>query len=508
MYLFLEDTNNKYENSEIYGSWNNWKKPIKISEYNYIINNIKIFTIETDDTVISYKIKINNEYILLNNLLIAYDNGFENNKIILTEDNYYYNGKFKIKFDENNMLNVLYDDNIMYLCINDEEYWDYDDEKYETFWDNAEIYGSWDNWKYPIKITDYDFIIDNIKIFIIKTNDLIISYKIKYNNEYILLNSVLITIDNGFENNVIILTEDNYYYNGQIKIKNINNKMEIFYENNLLLDVETKNGIPNGYGNQYYKQNDIYSNNKLYEGEWQNGKFNGKGSHYWHDYKVYEGEWLNGLCHGKGIGFISMHENINEQNEYYEGEWNNGEYHGQGIYYINDKKSYEGEWVNGYYHGQGISYQSNGNKCYKGEWQNGKYHGQGTDYYTFDTYTKCYVGEFHDGRYHGNGIMYHNKGHKTYEGEWLNGVQHGKGIEYFENGNKSYEGEYINRFKFGKGILYHKNGNKYFDGELKWSCEGEWANRLKYGKGILYDENGYKNYDGEFNECLCSGILG
>ena len=31
-----------------------------------------------------------------NNLLITNDNGFENNKIILTEDNYYYNGNIKI----------------------------------------------------------------------------------------------------------------------------------------------------------------------------------------------------------------------------------------------------------------------------------------------------------------------------------------------------------------------------------------------------------------------------
>ena len=398
MYLFLEDINNKYEDGKIYGSWNNWEKPIKISEYNYITNNIKIFIIETDDVIISYKIKINNEYILLSNLLIAYDNGFENNKIIMTEDNYYYNGKIKIKFDQNNEINVLYD-NIMYLCIIDEEYKEkYNNEEDESYWDNSKIYGSWDNWKYPIKITDYDFIIDNIKIFIIRTNDLIISYKIKHNYKFILLTNIFTTIDNGFENNKIILTEDNYYYNGQIKIKNINNKMEIFYKNNLLLDVETKNGIPNGYGNQYYKHNDIYSNNKLYKGGWQNGKFSGRGIYYRYNYIVYNGEWQNGLCHGEGIGFSDI-------NKYYAGEWQNGFYHGQGTYYINNNKSYEGEWEYELYHGKGVSYGNDN--------------------------IKLYDGEFKKGMRHGYGIIYDKDNKKSYEGEWQNGLRHGNGTDYY-----------------------------------------------------------------------------
>ena len=89
MYLFFEDKNNKYNNGEIYGSWNDWSTPIKISDYNYIIDNIKIFKIPTNKKVISYKIKINNEFILFNNLFITNDNGFKNNKIFLTEDDYY-----------------------------------------------------------------------------------------------------------------------------------------------------------------------------------------------------------------------------------------------------------------------------------------------------------------------------------------------------------------------------------------------------------------------------------
>jgi hypothetical protein len=442
MHLCLEDINNKYEKGEIYGSWNNWQKPLKISEYNYIFNNIKIFNIETDDVIISYKIKINNEYILLNNLLITYDNGFENNKIILTDDNYYYNGKIKIKFDQNDLFIIIYDVNNMYLCIDDKEY----EKKYnndnKNNWNNAEIYGSWDNWVHPIKITDYDFNIDNIKIFLIKTNDLIVSYKIKYNNNFILLKNIFTTIDNGFENNKIIVTHDNYIFNGIIKIKNINNKMIIFYDNNLLLDVETKNGIPNGNGNQYYRGNEKYFNIKLYEGEWLNGKFSGKGIYYRYNYIVYEGEWQNGLCHGKGIGFSDI-------NKYYVGEWQNGFYHGQGTYYINNNKSYEGEWEYELYHGKGISYgnynkklydgefkkgmrhgygisyDKDNKKSYEGEWQNGLKHGNGIDYYIFNKDIKCYEGEFIDGVYHGKGILYNEQnGSKLYEGEWTNGIRH------------------------------------------------------------------------------------
>jgi hypothetical protein len=440
MYLFIEDTNNKYENGEIYGSWNNWKNPLKISEYNYILNNIKIFNIETDDVIISYKIKINNEYILLNNLLITYDNSFENNKIILTEDNYYYNGKIKIKikFDQNNVISILYDVNIMYLCIVDKEY----ERKYnndnKNHWNNAEIYGSWDNWEHPIKITDYDFIIDNIKIFLIKTNDFIVSYKIKYNNKFILLKNIFNTFHNGFENNKIILTEDNYYYNGKIKIKNINNKMKIIYNNNLILDVETINGIPNGKGNQYYKGNEKYFNSKLYEGEWLNGKFNGRGIFYRYNYIVYEGEWQNGLCHGKGIGFSDI-------NKYYVGEWQNGFYHGQGTYFINNNKSYEGEWEYELYHGKGVSYGNDN--------------------------IKLYDGEFKKGMRHGYGIIYNKDNKKSYEGEWQNGLKYGNGIDYyiFSKDIKCYEGEFIDGVYHGKGILYNQqNGSKLY--------EGEWTN--------------------------------
>ncbi len=360
MYLFFEDKNNKYNNGEIYGSWNDWSTPIKISDYNFIIDNIKIFKIQTNKKVISYKIKINNEFILLNNLFITNDNGFKNNKIFLTEDDYYNNGKLKFKIDQNNKIELLYHDNIIYLCIDSETIEDIYDSEY------AEIFGSWDNWTNPININDYNFIINTIKIFVIKTNNINVSYKIKINNKYILLNNLLITNDDGYINNKIIITKDNYFNNGNIKIRNIDNKMMIFNKNELILDVETINGIPNGYGVQYYKNNINYRNIKYYEGEWKNGKFNGKGSHYWRDYKVYEGEWQDGMCNGNGIGFVNL-------SDYYEGEWKNGEYHGFGIYYINNNKLYEGEWVHGLKHGKGIIYDKNSNVNYTGEFKNGYY---------------------------------------------------------------------------------------------------------------------------------------
>jgi hypothetical protein len=120
-----------------------------------------------------------------------------------------------------------------------------------------ELFGSWNDWKKPLRLTDYDFIVsENLYIYIIETNAINLSYKIRlYNtNEYLLLDKLLIYDEiDGYKNNKIITTDDGYNFNGKYKIKNMNNKLEIFnvVNNILLLETESKLGLPNGYGKEY-----------------------------------------------------------------------------------------------------------------------------------------------------------------------------------------------------------------------------------------------------------------
>jgi len=55
-----------YDRGELYGSWNNWKEPLKINEFDFLIEPYIFFNIKTNDKNISYKIKIDNKYELIN----------------------------------------------------------------------------------------------------------------------------------------------------------------------------------------------------------------------------------------------------------------------------------------------------------------------------------------------------------------------------------------------------------------------------------------------------------
>ena len=62
MYICLPD---KYNKGELYGSWNNWKEPLNINEFDFAIEPYLFFSIDTNDTCISYKIKIDDKYKLI-----------------------------------------------------------------------------------------------------------------------------------------------------------------------------------------------------------------------------------------------------------------------------------------------------------------------------------------------------------------------------------------------------------------------------------------------------------
>jgi hypothetical protein len=232
---------------------------------------------------------------------------------------------------------------------------------------NLEIYellGSWNNWKNPIRLTEYDFITsENLYIYIIETDAINISYKIRlYNtNEYILLDKLLIHNEiDGYQNNKIIRIYDGYYFNGKYKIKNMNNKLEIYANNILLLETESKLGLPNGYGKEY----DMYGN-KLYKGFFKNGLYHKNGTQYCIGNKYYKGEFNNGVYQGNGILY---HDNgiCN-----YEGYFLHKSFFYKGIkYHTNGAKEYEGIFSKNDNYDIGIEYDVNENKIKEGKWSN------------------------------------------------------------------------------------------------------------------------------------------
>jgi len=245
----------------------------------------------------------------------------------------------------------------MYLCF----------DNIDINTNNLELYellGSWNDWKKPIRLTDYDFIAsENLYIYIIETDAITISYKIRlYNtNEYLLLDKLLIhkQID-GYQNNKIITTYDGYYFNGKYKIKNMNNKLEIYTNNILLLETESKFGLPNGYGKEY----DIYGN-KLYKGFFKNGLYHKNGTQYYLGNKFYKGEFNNGVYNGNGILYY-------DNGLYnYEGFFINKSFLYKGIkYHTNGAKEYEGVFAQNDNYDIGIEYDINNNKINEGKWSN------------------------------------------------------------------------------------------------------------------------------------------
>jgi len=267
----------------------------------------------------------------------------------------------------------------MYICIPSE-------------YSEGKLFGSWNDWKEPIDLKYYDFKIEPYLFFIIETTEKSLSYKIKIDEEFILIEDYTTIEENGFTNNYCVMTNDNFCLNGYVKIKNIDNRLTIFKEDKLFFEGSSKLGFPHGYGKEYCYDETLY-----FEGNYKFGIRNGKGINFYENgIRLYEGEWLNGLRNGQGT---SYYENGNKpyegdlqnnlpngivifdengirlyEGELYEGEWLNDKYHGQGTsYYENGNIQYEGEWINDLPHGKGSSYESNGIKQYEGEWLNGKF---------------------------------------------------------------------------------------------------------------------------------------
>jgi len=130
-------------------------------------------------------------------------------------------------------------------------------------------------------------------------------------------------------------------------IKNLNNSKYIF-ENNFYKG-EIINGIPNGNGKLYNKDNIL-----IFSGRFKDGKKIGLGTEYFENTKIqYKGNFYDNKYDGLGILFYF-------EGSYYKGEFKNGLRHGKGaVYDEKNKEVYNGFFENGDY--IGASPHSSGN---------------------------------------------------------------------------------------------------------------------------------------------------
>ena len=211
--------------------------------------------------------------------------------------------------------------------------------------------------------------------------------------------------------------------------------------------------------NKKVKEYNILTGKLIFEGEYLNKKRNGFGREYYKDNNSFVGEFLNGK---KWNGKINSCNNIQNLKA------------GKGFikeYYDDGRIKFEGQYLNGERNGIGKKFYKNGKAKFVGFYLNNKkYYGIGFDLDENEIYKLE----------NGKGIVkkYNETGKLKFEGEYLNGEKNGKGKEYF-NSKLSFEGEYLyNCKKHGKGFI---NGYLEYEGDYLY-------NKKWNGKG--YDKNG------------------
>ena len=287
----------------------------------------------------------------------------------------------------------------------------------------------------------------------------------------------------------------------------------------LIFEGEYLNKKRNGFGKEYYKDDNAIYIGEFLNGKKWNGKINscediqnlkaGKGfiKEYYDDGRIkFEGQYLNGERNGEGkkfykngnVKFVGVYLN----NKKYDGigfDLDKNEIYklknGKGIvkkYNKNNELIFEGEYLNGEKNGKGKEY-FNGKLAFEGEYlYNCKKHGKEfiDDYLEYEgdyLYNKKWNGKGYDKN---NNIIYkltngsgnikeYKNNELIFEGEYLNRKKNGNGKEYFR-GKLIFEGEYLNDKRNGKGKEYYNNCLIY---------EGEYSNGIRNGKGIenIYD---------------------
>jgi len=234
------------------------------------------------------------------------------------------------------------------------------------------VLGSWDQWKSPISIKNYNFKISNYLFYDVGDFEEV-EYKLKKAEAYFLVNDDMYhtRLQGGITNNLSMSKEKNVFWNGKIEIRVMKDKIEVYLIDKI-----------------------------IFQGDFKNGKVKGKGIYFAKNgIKQYEGEILNGIIQGQGTSFFE------NGNKWYEGNFNQNHLNGKGIvYFENGNKSYEGNFLNGLRNGNGILYYENGEEMFSGEFLNNLKYGEGI-LYSIDGKI-VYHGFFANDVYHGTGILY------------------------------------------------------------------------------------------------------
>ena len=264
-------------------------------------------------------------------------------------------------------------------------------------------------------------------------------------------------------------------------------------------------GIPNGKGKKFNKDNKL-----IYSGNFIKGAYEGIGHLSLGNDNYYYGNFKKGRYNGKGIlyhkykNIVAYLENPvdDEANFYFKNEnqmiskFNNvSEKKDEKLLKYDVIVQYEGDFVNGEMNGNGkqLLYYY---EVYIGQFKNNKREGKGIIYYNNTNFNKKrYEGEFHDDHITGIGKYYHENGFYTI-GQFIQGIRNGQGKMYDINKKLYYDGNFVNDKFNGYGKIYQK-GVLYY--------EGNFENDEIQGKGKKYIYDG--NYiTGQFNKGIINGL--
>nr|CCC94464.1 unnamed protein product [Trypanosoma congolense IL3000] len=155
---------------------------------------------------------------------------------------------------------------------------------------------------------------------------------------------------------------------------------------------------------------------QTYEGQWENGKFGGFGQLMKKRIK-YRGEFRNGLYEGEGTLWVREDEK-SPWVRVYRGEWLAGKRDGFGTSWEKNGDVYQGEWSEGRREGFGRLFFANG-EIYKGEFRDDLHYGRGL--------LRLVNGDWYDGYWafglrEGPGLWCYTQKQQYLVGQWSKGI--------------------------------------------------------------------------------------
>ena len=149
----------------------------------------------------------------------------------------------------------------------------------------GKIWGSWNNWTYPLFSRYPDFTIQGYNFFIIN-NVGEIEYKIENNDHFSCIPNYF-KKEGEFENNIIYF-DNGYFKNGLFDYTINFGFLQVWKHDNKFFEGEIKNGYPHGFGYEY-------SEEVSYEGSFCNGLKHGEGTFYFTNGEQKKINYLNNV---------------------------------------------------------------------------------------------------------------------------------------------------------------------------------------------------------------------